>query len=218
MSEKLHLYEGAAIEVTYDKARCIHAAACIRGLPRVFDPGSRPWVMPDNGAADRVAGVVEQCPTGALHYSRLDGGPVEQPDGENTLLVSRNGPLFVRGQLEVVRPDGTVTTDTRLALCRCGASAHKPLCDGSHLRVRFQDETNRLPPGPLDADRADASGPLRIETLENGPLQLRGTLRVMDATGTVAGATTRATLCRCGRSGTKPFCDGSHAKAGAQTG
>jgi len=44
---------------------------------------------------------------------------------------------------------------------------------------------------------------------ENGPLALRGDLRV---DGAPIGY--RATLCRCGRSENKPFCDGTHAKAG----
>jgi CDGSH-type Zn-finger protein/uncharacterized Fe-S cluster protein YjdI len=214
MTDKLHAYDTTAIDVTYDKARCIHVGACIRGLPRVFDPGSRPWVMPENSTADKVAGVVEQCPSGALHYIRKDGGPAEKPDAENALRVSRNGPLFLRGQLELVEPDGTVKQETRIALCRCGASASKPFCDNSHLKVHFQDATTRLPAGKLDADRADASGPLRIEPLPDGPVQLRGNLRVLDATGTVAGITRRAAFCRCGQSGTKPFCDGSHARAG----
>lgn len=214
MSEKLHLYHGTAIDVTYDKKRCIHVGACMRGLPRVFDPGSRPWVIVGNSTADRIAAVVEQCPSGALHYIRKDGGPAEVPDAENSLLASRNGPLFLRGQLELVEPDGSVKQETRLTLCRCGASAHKPYCDNSHLKVRFQDDTKRPPTATLEPDHANASGPLRIEPQEDGPVQLRGNLRVLDATGTVAGTTTQAAFCRCGQSGTKPFCDGSHARTG----
>ena len=44
-------YEGEDIEVTYDSARCLHAAECVRGLPDVFDTSSRPWVSPDDAAA-----------------------------------------------------------------------------------------------------------------------------------------------------------------------
>ena len=213
MPEKLHIYNGKAIDVTYNKARCIHVGACIRGLPRVFDPGSRPWVMCDNSTADKVAAVVEQCPSGALHYMRKDGGPAEVPDAENALLVSRNGPLFVRGALELVLPDGGVSHETRLTLCRCGASAHKPYCDNAHLRVRFEDPSPRIPSAELEADRPDASGPLRIEPQQDGPLEFRGNLRVLNAAGVAAGCSTEATFCRCGHSGNKPFCDGSHVTA-----
>jgi len=213
MPEKLHIYNGKAIDVTYNKARCIHVGACIRGLPRVFDPGSRPWVMCDNSTADKVAAVVEQCPSGALHYMRKDGGPAEVPDAENALLVSRNGPLFVRGALELVLPDGGVSHETRLTLCRCGASAHKPYCDNAHLRVRFEDPSPRIPSAELEADLADAGGPLRIEPQQDGPLEFRGNLRVLNAAGVAAGCSTEATFCRCGHSGNKPFCDGSHVTA-----
>ena len=166
MPEKLHIYNGKAIDVTYNKARCIHVGACIRGLPRVFDPGSRPWVMCDNSTADKVAAVVEQCPSGALHYTRKDGGPAEVPDAENALLVSRNGPLFIRGALELVMPDGSVSHETRLTLCRCGASTHKPYCDNAHLRVRFEDPSpafhraSSRPTAPMPAVRS-ASSPSR---------------------------------------------------------
>lgn len=213
MPEKLHIYNGKAIDVTYNKARCIHVGACIRGLPRVFDPGSRPWVMCDNSTADKVAAVVEQCPSGALHYTRKDGGPAEVPDAENALLVSHNGPLFVRGALELVLPDGSVSHETRLTLCRCGASTHKPYCDNAHLRVRFEDPSPRIPSAELEADRPDASGPLRIEPQQDGPLEFRGNLRVLNAAGVAAGCSTEATFCRCGHSGNKPFCDGSHVTA-----
>ncbi len=170
--------------------------------------------MPENGPAERIAATVQQCPTGALHYERRDGGPAEEPDRENSLRVTRNGPLFIRGQLELTDPDGSVRLETRLALCRCGASAHKPLCDGSHSRTGFHDESMRVPDAQLQARPTEVSGPLRIEPLPDGPLLLRGTIRVLDATGTEAGTATRAVFCRCGHSGTKPFCDGSHARTG----
>jgi CDGSH-type Zn-finger protein len=50
-----------------------------------------------------------------------------------TVTVYPDGPLVVRGDFEVREVDGTVVTTSRIvALCRCGRSALKPLCDGSH--------------------------------------------------------------------------------------
>lgn len=213
MSERLHVYTGDAIDVTYNKARCIHVGACVRGLPRVFDPGSKPWVMCNSSTADKVAAVVEQCPTGALHYARKDGGPAEEPADENALRVSRNGPLFIRGDVLLVLPDGSVSQETRVALCRCGASSHKPFCDNSHLRVGFEDGGTRISARALEADRQGAGGALRIEPRTNGPLRISGNLRILDAAGAGVGCATEATLCRCGHSGNKPFCDGSHVTA-----
>jgi CDGSH-type Zn-finger protein len=105
----------------------------------VFVPEARPWVVVDAADADEVAAAIESCPTGALHYRRLDGGRDEQPPAETTVEPRPNGPLFVRGPLRIVDPDGRlIREDTRVALCRCGASENKPFCDGSHLRIGFK--------------------------------------------------------------------------------
>src|SRR2546430_17612683 len=50
----------------------------------------------------------------------------------------RNGPLLVRGRVDVKHEDGTVETLPRAALCRCGQSANKPFCDKTHLRTGFR--------------------------------------------------------------------------------
>jgi uncharacterized Fe-S cluster protein YjdI/CDGSH-type Zn-finger protein len=133
-------YQTDQIAVLWQPERCIHWANCIRGLPRVFDPGSRPWVHLDAATADAIADVVMTCPTGALHFRRLDGGPQEQAPTPTTVRTVPNGPLFVRGDVEVLAPDGDVIRrDTRMALCRCGQSAHKPFCDGSHRAAGLRD-------------------------------------------------------------------------------
>jgi uncharacterized Fe-S cluster protein YjdI len=51
-------YEGERIEVTYDTARCLHAAESVRGLPAVFDTSKRPWVAPDGAGAEAIAAVI----------------------------------------------------------------------------------------------------------------------------------------------------------------
>ncbi len=40
-------YRGEAVDVSFDGARCRHAAECLRGLPAVFDVSRRPWIDPD---------------------------------------------------------------------------------------------------------------------------------------------------------------------------
>jgi hypothetical protein len=110
----------------------------VHRLPTVFRPDERPWIVVDAEDADRVAAVVEECPTGALHYRRLDGGPEESAPPETTIDPRPNGPLFVRGQLRIVDAEGQVIReDTRAALCRCGGSENKPFCDGTHRRIGF---------------------------------------------------------------------------------
>lgn len=210
MGDKLHVYHGTALDVMYDKQRCIHFAACVRSLPRAFDPGSRPWVMPDNGAPEAVVRAVEACPTGALTYERKDGGKPEVPNATTVALVSRNGPIYLRGRITLLTAEGP-REELRLALCRCGASTRKPWCDGSHHRVRFADpgavDDGHIPPGG-----PDPVGPIEVQPEARGPLRLRGAFAVLDAAGRAAGTLSGAAFCRCGRSGSKPFCDGSHLK------
>lgn len=127
------------IVVTYDAARCIHAGECIRGLPRVFDTAQRPWIQPERATADELAALVQRCPSGALHFRRLDGGAEEVPDSSATVTPIANGPLHVRGDIGLRLPGGDeLMRETRVALCRCGHSENKPFCDNSHERVGFE--------------------------------------------------------------------------------
>lgn len=83
--------------------------------------------------------AVAQCPTGALHARWRDGRPAPEPDGPAQVQPRRNGPLFVRGPIEIVDARGELArADTRVALCRCGDSANKPFCDGTHRTNGFR--------------------------------------------------------------------------------
>jgi uncharacterized Fe-S cluster protein YjdI len=133
------VYETAQIAISWRAQRCVHSAVCLQGLPEVFDVRRRPWVLPEDAPADAIAAIVARCPSGALHVRRLDGGPDEAPDAEPTVITVPNGPLALRGDLTVTDLDGAVLRhDTRMTLCRCGASANKPFCDASHRRIGFQ--------------------------------------------------------------------------------
>ena len=63
-----------------------------------------------------------------------------------TVTVYPDGPLVVRGDVAIGHVDGTPVEAGRVvALCRCGRSAIKPLCDGSHkrgLRARTPDDAS----------------------------------------------------------------------------
>ncbi len=52
--------------------------------------------------------------------------------------------------------------------------------------------------------------PMTIEARPNGPLYIRGRVRIVDKQRGIDQVETRVALCRCGRSQNKPFCDGSH--------
>jgi uncharacterized Fe-S cluster protein YjdI len=131
-------YSGSGIEVSYEAALCIHAKRCVLGLPDVFDPLKRPWIQPMNADADELVAVIERCPSGALHYERVAGG-AEIANGVDSVSLVARGPLYVRGDITLKLPDGTlVRHDTRLALCRCGHSKNKPYCDNSHIEADFE--------------------------------------------------------------------------------
>jgi CDGSH-type Zn-finger protein/uncharacterized Fe-S cluster protein YjdI len=139
------VYANAAIEVHWEPRLCIHTRNCVRALPRVFDPEARPWVDVEAADPDRVAETVLTCPTGALHFRRLDGGAQERAAEPTSVEPRPNGPLFVRGRVRIVDADGRlIREDTRVALCRCGASGNKPFCDGSHRRVGFKTTPGSL--------------------------------------------------------------------------
>jgi uncharacterized Fe-S cluster protein YjdI len=116
-------YEGERIEVTYDAARCLHAAECVHGLPAVFDTAKRPWIAPDAGDPEAVAAVIRRCPTGALHYTLHHGEP-ERASVPTRIRLPKDGPLLIEGDLEL---DGK--RETRAAICRCGQSLNQPYCD-----------------------------------------------------------------------------------------
>jgi uncharacterized Fe-S cluster protein YjdI/CDGSH-type Zn-finger protein len=163
-------YVGDGIIVHWDSDRCFHSERCSTGLPAVFDRAARPWVHLNGTAADRVAAVIDTCPSGALTYTRTDGAPNGRrgraldedpapsmavdpewapPAGAAVVVITplRNGPLSVVGPVGVTRPDGTIEVKERCELCRCGHSDSKPFCDGSHARVGFTD-----PGAPRAAD------------------------------------------------------------------
>ena len=69
------------------------------------------------------------------------------------ITVRKNGPLVLEGAYAVQFLDPTGQSyglggRTAISLCRCGASANKPFCDGSHNHHGFQDEPEArdLPP------------------------------------------------------------------------
>ena len=132
------VYRGQDIEVSFDLDICVHIGECLRGQRQVFQLHRRPWILPELAAADEVADVIQRCPSGALLYRRLDGGPQEEPDATTTVTPIRDGPLLVTGAIEVRLDDGTVETLPRATLCRCGQSQHKPFCDDQHLVTGFR--------------------------------------------------------------------------------
>jgi len=220
------------------------------------------------------------------------------------ITVTKNGPYQVEGTVplsrQIIQPNAEgeswewrqgegyeIVSDYRL--CRCGGSANKPFCDGTHQRngfdgtetaertdylaqadvvlgpdltltdagslcayARFCDargqiwnlveqggataqslaerEAGHCPSGRLVTWLTSSgvrSEPVGEPTFEpsigviedpqigvSGPLWVRGGIPVVSEDGTSYEVRNRMTLCRCGASQNKPFCDGSHASIG----
>jgi CDGSH-type Zn-finger protein/uncharacterized Fe-S cluster protein YjdI len=204
-------FPGAEIDVQWDGRLCIHVGECGNAAGELFVGGREPWCVPDLCGAVQVREIIERCPSGALSYRDPNGGPEVAP-AENTVTVAYNGPLYAHGDLAIEGASADVPgVRHRAALCRCGASANKPFCDNSHLKVGFEDFGSVGERGdPLTA----LGGPLTVKTVPDGPLLVNGNLSIRAASGRLAWEGTATALCRCGASNNKPFCDGSHQEVG----
>jgi CDGSH-type Zn-finger protein len=223
-----------------------------------------------------------------------------EPAADMKITVTRNGPYLVEGSVPMARQ--TIVSDAEgnsigwrqgdefetrsaCALCRCGQSADKPYCDGSHVRVGFEgtetashdsyleqaaeqvgpsliltdaqplcayarycdvagqvwnlveeegeaaaqltaQEAALCPSGRLVAWDRETKTAIEPEFEPSigivddpseglaGPLWVRGGIAVTGADGETYEVRNRVTLCRCGASKNKPFCDATHAQIG----
>lgn len=213
MSDKKAIsYAGEKIDVKWKGDLCIHIGECGRAKGDLFTGGRKPWCQPDLATNEEVEEVVERCPTGALTYHYKEGGSIEKASGENTVHVTYNGPLYVRGDLAIDgAPSEAPGLSFRAALCRCGLSRNKPFCDNSHETGEFKDYGAVGDTGPgLD----ETGGQLSVKAIPDGPILMKGNVTISSGSGRAAWQGKQTALCRCGASGNKPFCDGSHTKTG----
>lgn len=144
-------YAGEGLVVTDDASLCSHAGFCTTRLTSV-------WQMmeetDDPEIRERVMAMVSRCPSGRLQYALDEAGPAVEQDLEPMIGVEADGPLVVRGRVRIVSEDGTAwEVRNRVTLCRCGESANKPFCDGTHQTIGFRD------PGlPAEVEPAEAEG------------------------------------------------------------
>jgi uncharacterized Fe-S cluster protein YjdI len=156
-------YRTDEIIVHWDSSRCIHTGICLRSLHDVFNVRETPWVDVQAATADEIAATIEKCPSGALTYTRLDG-PGEPPPVITTVVPSRNGPLGVRGDVEVRDSEGElIAAGYRMTLCRCGHSQNQPFCDLSHREVGFTDN-----PLVIADHRRNAADPTGVSKKDAG--------------------------------------------------
>lgn len=200
---------GKKVLIRFEAKRCVHTRHCVLERPDVFVPNVEgAWIHPDAVSVEDVVKVAETCPSGAIRYERLDGGPEEAAPPVNLVRVRENGPLAFRAPLTVDGAD----VGMRATLCRCGASKNKPFCDGAHGTIGF---TATGEPASADSPAlASRDGAVAVAPLPNGPLKVSGNLEVISGTGRTVKKATQLFFCRCGASSNKPYCDGTHTKIG----
>jgi CDGSH-type Zn-finger protein len=72
----------------------------------------------------------------------------EVKESEVKVIVRPNGPFRVEGPIKLVDAQGgewNIAGKPAISLCRCGASANKPFCDGSHNKIGFQSSETAPP-------------------------------------------------------------------------
>lgn len=205
---------------------------------------------------------------------------VHVPEPKASIDVATDGPYRVRG-VEALRNSRGESLPLKdiVALCRCGGSANKPFCDGTHARngfsgaaapddgkrrqrdyaapggtvhdrrwicshaaecargmpevfrqnakpwivpdaaalERIREVVRRCPSGALTVSMGGieelappAPRPPAIDVEKNGPYRVTGGPPLQDPSGVQPPVAEHYTLCRCGKSRNKPFCDGSH--------
>lgn len=140
-SEQTTLVKGATIDMTDNKGLCMGAQFCHRaGGVRTLVADSD-----DPRKKELAIEVAGQCPSGRLVTCEKDGTPIE-PAFEESISVTEDpgkrvsGPLWVKGGLPIESADGhEYEVRNRVTLCRCGRSHKKPLCDGTHDVIGYQD-------------------------------------------------------------------------------
>lgn len=199
------------VTIEFDAKRCIHSRSCVLNRPDVFVPNVKgAWIHPEHATAGGVLEIAHNCPSGAIQCHKPDGSVMEQAPVVNLVHVRENGPLAFHAPLKINGEDDGF----RATLCRCGQSANKPYCDQSHVAAKFIATGE---PATKDSEAlAQRNGDLNIEPQPNGPLHVSGNMELVSGTGRTINKVTDAWLCRCGQSANKPYCDGSHVKAGFQ--
>ena len=225
---------------------------------------------------------MEPARTASMKINIVKDGPYRVAGGV-PLSAETIGVNAARESVEWIEA-GDVATSGPYFLCRCGQSANKPFCDGSHSTTGF-DGTETASRAAYDAQAGQIEGPALIladaeslcagarfcdragtvwssvETVEtdaqrhafteqvgqcpsgrllardrrtgellepsfdpsialiedpaqgvSGPIWVRGGVRIIGSDGVELESRNRVTLCRCGASGNKPYCDGSHAR------
>lgn len=201
----------------------------------------------------------------------------KQQKPKPNITPTPDGPYLVKDIEKFANQKGPVKTRETMALCRCGGSANKPFCDGTHAKIGFSSAKlesrvedkrenyegdqitvhdnrgicahagrctdglsqvfrlnqepwidpnasnpeeiiaviRKCPSGALSysvggVEHRDRKGEPAIFVSPNGPYVVSGGAELLETPRGEGSSTEHFTLCRCGGSKNKPFCDGTH--------
>lgn len=115
---------------------------------RFCDAHGRIWNLVYEGDATSDAHVVREahlCPAGRLMVFDKSGRELKPNDPQMISVLQDkglriSGPLWIKGSIRVESADGkSYEVRSSQTLCRCGASGHKPFCNGAHASARWKD-------------------------------------------------------------------------------
>lgn len=138
------------------------------------------------------------------------------------ITAGLDGPYWVTDLVHFADRNGPIGVQPSMVLCRCGASANRPYCDGAHVAIGFRSanpvDDIANPPVANGGAFADVPHPDRgedpaIYVAPNGPYVVTGAVELRHSRCGSEGPA-RFALCRCGGSNRKPFCDGTHRRNG----
>lgn len=136
-------YTNGEITIVWKPNTCIHSTICWKGatgLSTVFNPAEKPWIKTEGAPTEKIIEQIKKCPSGALSfYYNDETETIGDIKAESIVEVLANGPLLVYGNITVKDIEGNETHKNKVtAFCRCGHSANKPYCDGTHAKVGFK--------------------------------------------------------------------------------
>ena len=136
---------GHELVVKKDEYLCMLSGFCANRLTSIDEMMSE---SAEPRVRSEIIAMIERCPAGVYAYAMKKGEADIEPDlpvqiavtTEITSLGPIQGPLWVTGNIPVIRSDGEpFETRNRVTLCNCGHSAKKPLCDGSHRAIQEEE-------------------------------------------------------------------------------
>ncbi|MET9340806.1 CDGSH iron-sulfur domain-containing protein [Nonomuraea sp. NPDC003804] len=125
-------------------------------------PGAPEGLIEATAALQHLACLFAEDP--AAMAARIEELAGLQGDLETRIDVAADGPYLVTNPTKITNWLGEpIQTFPQMALCRCGASAVKPLCDGSHARIGFKGDKDpaRVP------DRQESYEGVQVTVLDN---------------------------------------------------